>query len=961
MGVILRLYEVNFNNDYYVYYKESVTLGDENEGFVKYGDLMDKNNNIIILSGITINFNSNYWIKIVDSVTNNYVIKNILIHESKTYNQYDNINFHVEIENELIKLYDDNLTENVNSVINNNINSFFVYSGLTADSITNGQTKLLGITTNDENTKKIFEFTKTDNNDFFIFLLHSDGYNVLNKKQGSFSVRKVNLNNLILNPTPTTTPTRTATPTRTSTKTPTATPGLTPTSTATPTKTPTPTPSLNNIDNFLNSNILSYMETYPFDTTKGLLGFTDAIERTKNSYSQMALAGVDQIFIQIDWDEVFPTYNDQLSNDNFFWSKYDALVNHAKSLTTLKGNQMKVAFRINVAKDDGRHYDLDGGINTSGFYGLSKSALDQFGYPIRVGVGIGHVSLTYQEGLEQVYDFVTKTLIHYKNILGNQFSWYSVVTSSQNENGLNYENQHYVPGYDSPISPYPAIFDYSTYSIAAFKVFLASSLKYNNNISNLNSAWGTNYNDFNSITPPGLGMSGTHEELNILFKNTKGKDWYEFNSKVMFDFLKACEQIGINNNIGAKFTTESGSDTDILSPRRQTIDVNSWVDLGQMHKTQLGGISSNTSFSHSIDILRTNYARKNRKLGTEINTNDFVTQFNITDSNQMLNAMYEMAQYSVLDAEAKEIVILSSRTSQYFSTAISLATQLVSLLQNPISRVPNNLPVFSYSINQILDNGINWLRTSMINAGHSLTNRISAIQVENNEVETQLTYKSNYIFNQKYNNQSLPTNNQEYANGYLNFQAFSHGITRTINMPQDIGVICKFQYEILNSDNEVVISCLDNYGGFHPNFKNDTSAESYYRVWTPSHPDYNNFQWVRDFYNNFSTITPNHTMITPTNVDQPFYSANDRGNNHFNIYTHYLPVNKSYVLRIKNIGSNSFQLRAGTVVNFENPNLADIYETIPPNNNWYNFALNKFSVNNENGTTRAYKINCFNY
>jgi hypothetical protein len=211
-------------------------------------------------------------------------------------------------------------------------------------------------------------------------------------------------------------------------------------------------------------------------------------------------------------------------------------------------------------------------------------------------------------------------------------------------------------------------------------------------------------------------------------------------------------------------------------------------------------------------------------------------------------------------------------------------------------------------------------------------------------------YKSLFTFNQKSNGQPIPTNG-DYINGYLKFQAFSHGISRNITIPQDNGVICKFEYEILNNDNEVVFSCKDNYGGFHPNFQNNPSAESYYRVWTQGHSDYINFQWIRDYFNNFIAIP-----------GTSFNSALDRGNNHFDIYNGYIPLNKSYIMKIKNIGDFSFQLRAGTIDTFENPNLADIYTTIPPDNTWYNFNLNRIRVdNNNNGETRAYKINCYNY
>jgi hypothetical protein len=479
---------------------------------------------------------------------------------------------------------------------------------------------------------------------------------------------------------------------------------------------------------FVSAYSLGYMESFPFDAGN-LAGYNSPAERTKASFAAMAAAGVDKIFIGVYWDAIFNTYAEQTANNNSSWAKYDDLINYAKGLTTTKGKQMKIALRLIVSKDDGSHYDLENPSNNNGWYGLSNSAKDQFGYVIRVGVGIGHVSLAYSTGLAQVYDFVTKALLRYKNILGSQFLWYSVVTSSQEENGSNYENQHYGAGSDSPVPAYPALFDYSSHAQTAFKSYCET--KYSNNISSLNTAWGSSYSVFADIVPPGLGATGSHEELNNVYKTNKGKDWYRFNEKLITDFLIACKQIGITNSVGAKFATETGSDTDVLAPRRQTIDIARWATISDLHKTQLGGFSRDTSFSHSIDILRTGIARAGKKLGTEANTQDFLTQQNITDPNEMLEAMFEMCQYCILDAEAKDITIISFRWSQFHSVAVSLAQRVRALMDNNNGRVPAVVPEFTYSVDQILNNNAGWLRASMIAAGHSLNSRIAAIQSDN--------------------------------------------------------------------------------------------------------------------------------------------------------------------------------------------------------------------------------------
>ena len=479
--------------------------------------------------------------------------------------------------------------------------------------------------------------------------------------------------------------------------------------------------------NFNSTYSLGYMESFPFDSGN-LAGYNSPAERTKASFLAMSAAGVDKIVIGIYWDAIFNTYAEQTSNNNSSWAKYDDLINYAKALTTTKGKPMQISLRLIVAKDDGTQYDLENPANNNGWYGLSNSAKDQFGYVIRVGVGMGHVSLAYSTGLAQVYDFVTKALLHYKNILGSQFLWYSVVTSSQEENGSNYENQYYPVGANSPVAAYPAMFDYSSHAQLAFKTYCEN--KYIT-IGALNTIWGSSYTAFSQIVAPGFGVSGTHEQLNNIYKDNKGKDWYRFNEKLVTDFLIACKQIGVTNSVAAKFATETGSDTDVLAPRRQTIDIARWASVSDLHKTQLGGLSRDTSFSHSIDILRTGIARAGKKLGTEANTQDFLTQQGITDPNEMLEAMFEMCQYCILDAEAKDITIISFKYSQYHDVAVLLAQRVRALMDNNNGRVPAVIEQFTYSVDQILNNNTGWLRDSMTALGHLLNSRIAAIQTDN--------------------------------------------------------------------------------------------------------------------------------------------------------------------------------------------------------------------------------------
>lgn len=484
-------------------------------------------------------------------------------------------------------------------------------------------------------------------------------------------------------------------------------------------------------DDWISKYRIGYLNMFPFDEGN-LAGYPTAIARTKSEYAEMAAVGVNDCVLTIEWDSIFATYDEQVTNDDSKWAKHDDLINYFKSLTTIEGNPMGVSLRIKVAKDDSTHYDLEDPENNNGWYGLSNSAKDQLGYPVRIGRGFGHVSLAYSTGVAQVLDFVEKVVARYKGILGNQFNWCSVVFSAQDEDGYNYENQHYVVGSDSPIPAYPAAFDYSSHSISAAKAWLASSAKYNGSISALNAIWGTSYADFNSIVMPGTGLSGSHEQLNAIYATNAGKDWYEWNVKLINTFLLSCEAIAEAE--GVKFATETGSNVDILSPRRHTIDISRFVSIGTMHKTQLGAITRNTSFAMSVDLMRENYAEQGGYLGTEINTNDFVEQFYITDPAEMQLVMQEMITSCVLDAKAKYIMFISRKEGGYFNVAKNTAAFTRSLMQSPNFRIPAVIPSFTYSINQILNNGIDWLRQQWAAAGGSVGSRVKAIQSTTNVI-----------------------------------------------------------------------------------------------------------------------------------------------------------------------------------------------------------------------------------
>lgn len=85
MGLEIRLVNIETTNSFTVFYKTGSTLGDINTGFSSYGGVYPASTTQVVVSGVTLYFETQYWFKIVDQVTNNYTIQNIKTHTSSYY------------------------------------------------------------------------------------------------------------------------------------------------------------------------------------------------------------------------------------------------------------------------------------------------------------------------------------------------------------------------------------------------------------------------------------------------------------------------------------------------------------------------------------------------------------------------------------------------------------------------------------------------------------------------------------------------------------------------------------------------------------------------------------------------------------------------------------------------------------------------------------------------------------
>lgn len=85
MGLIVRLYGIVSPHDFTVSIKSGVTPYPLNSGFVQYNGTYPGGTTQIEISGRTFNFDTQYWVKITDEVTNRYIIENVYLHNQAAY------------------------------------------------------------------------------------------------------------------------------------------------------------------------------------------------------------------------------------------------------------------------------------------------------------------------------------------------------------------------------------------------------------------------------------------------------------------------------------------------------------------------------------------------------------------------------------------------------------------------------------------------------------------------------------------------------------------------------------------------------------------------------------------------------------------------------------------------------------------------------------------------------------
>lgn len=85
MGLVIKLNNIISPNAFTVSYKTGPNPYPLDSGFTSFGGTYSAGTTLVVVSGITINFNSTYWFKITDTTTNRYIIENVETNDPIAY------------------------------------------------------------------------------------------------------------------------------------------------------------------------------------------------------------------------------------------------------------------------------------------------------------------------------------------------------------------------------------------------------------------------------------------------------------------------------------------------------------------------------------------------------------------------------------------------------------------------------------------------------------------------------------------------------------------------------------------------------------------------------------------------------------------------------------------------------------------------------------------------------------
>lgn len=510
--------------------------------------------------------------------------------------------------------------------------------------------------------------------------------------------------------------------------------------------------------------VVSFMPAW---TTDGSFGFPytiDGVVQTNNMYKYtldsiglMLDAGATNIVCPINFSTLYyskaqfdmDTAGTDTNGINAIYSdttksNTDGFVKKVVDLIVAKGKKASISFRlegffVRESWNDNRQWnprlinDSDLMVDNFGNYANGVYGRGSFSY---ASTNAKNVAVNYAKNILRRYKA-------YANDWGVKVHWCSIVTSQTSEAEYAYENNN------SANALIQTLFDYSNISIIGFRTWLQSSTGGNYaNIGALNTAWGSNFANFDSINKEnviGWNISDVIT-LNKIFASKKGKDWYNYslyNYLNFFSAIKTAINSFVNDNASGggivKYMLESGADIQQFdqnssSYRRMTFDQSKIQEVYDYHKcwnSFFPGATDNRNSwgAFQTDFARSNYVLYNKKQGTELYANDFVEQQGISqNTNDIFNA-FKGVNTALIKNKIKEIMYIApnrykdNMVYQNESARLGIADAVsqiktITTFEEPTKEV-------TFTINYLLENGIEAVYNLWKNNGGSTSTRIN--------------------------------------------------------------------------------------------------------------------------------------------------------------------------------------------------------------------------------------------
>lgn len=303
-----------------------------------------------------------------------------------------------------------------------------------------------------------------------------------------------------------------------------------------------------------------------------LLNLAAEPDYAQDIIQQSVSAGCNLVVLTIYWDEVYKT-----ATSSPDWRQPD------RQMQLITGLGVKVAIRIMV----GRKFE-----RLEGFWTSKETMNDDLGRPLAGVYGRTCFSFSHAPTVAKAHGFIKEVCQRYNSYQNDgKILFVSFVNTPTQELGYHYETE--LDG--DYLKVYATAYDYSSYSLDAFRSWIGQKYK---RVNKLNYLWKTKFNALADVRPP----STAYRPLPA-YQTRPGKDWYLFLHEQLKNYIDQGVATIKQVNPAYKVVTEYGAVTDGSVAVRGTI---AFKDLDR--NTDGTKVHNDPYWNHHFitDVIRSN-------------------------------------------------------------------------------------------------------------------------------------------------------------------------------------------------------------------------------------------------------------------------------------------------------------------------------------------------------------------